>query len=70
MALTFDPTDPDHLSPDQRLDELTAILAEGVRRLLSLRAAPAESPAPEIPPESTPNGLDVCGETRLHVPRG
>ena len=70
MALPFDPTDPQHLSPDQRLDELTAILAEGVRRLLSVRAVSGESPASGIRPESTANGLDVCGETRLHVPRG
>jgi hypothetical protein len=40
MAVTSDPTDPRHLTPDQRLDELAAILATGVRRALALGIQP------------------------------
>ena len=29
MAAVYDPTDPIHLSPEQRLDELAALLATG-----------------------------------------
>ena len=32
MAVPFDPSDPSHLSPEQRLEALAAILATGVRR--------------------------------------
>ena len=52
MAVPSDPTDPSHLTPDQRLDEIAA-LATGVRRLLSLRlSAPQKSPPNclELPP--------------------
>ena len=49
MAAPFDPTDPQHLAPEQRLDELTSVLATGVRRLLSIRADPATSTA-QLPP--------------------
>ena len=45
----FDPTDPRHLTPEQRLDELTALLATGVRR----RARPAPAAALRICSEST-----------------
>jgi hypothetical protein len=31
MALTFDPTDPARMTPEQRVDELAAILATGVQ---------------------------------------
>jgi hypothetical protein len=61
MADAFDPTDPRHLTPEQRLDELTAILATGVRRALSLRAA-------GTPPESEQIRLDVSPQTSVHVP--
>ena len=54
----FDPTDPANLSPEQRLDELTALLALGVRRVLALRPPPLH--------ESPQNPLDVLGETRPH----
>jgi hypothetical protein len=33
-----DPTDPRHLTPDHLLDEVSALLATGVRRLLASRA--------------------------------
>ena len=62
MAAPLDPTDPHALTPDQRLDELADLLARGVRRALSLRAA--------TPPDSDPNGLDVSPEKSVHVPRG
>jgi hypothetical protein len=61
MAVCHDPTDPSHLTPDQRLDEVARILATGVRRLLSLRARPVQ--------ESPANGLEVPGDLRLHVSR-
>ena len=60
------------LTPEQRLDELTALLATGVCRVLALRAAPplaAECPTPAITHESDRNCLDVPAETSLHVPR-
>jgi len=70
MAVPFDPTDPRNLSPEQRLDELAAILAIGVRRVLSLRGSPATSPPlppPEqIPPESCQIRLEVSPGSRLH----
>ena len=55
MAAPFDPTHPDLLTPEQRLDELAAILAAGARRLLSHCA----STPPQTDPDSTPNQLDV-----------
>ena len=32
-SIPFDPTDPQHMPPEQRIDELTAILAAGVLRM-------------------------------------
>ena len=70
MAVTFDPTDPRNLTPEQRIDELAAILATGVRRVLALRVSPATSPPsppPEqIPPESCRIPLEVSPQSRLH----
>ena len=60
MADAFDPTDPRQLSPQQRFDELAAILAIGARRALALRRVE--------PPESEPNGLDVSAEKSVHAP--
>jgi hypothetical protein len=57
----FDPTDPANLTPQQRLEELTALLARGVRRALALRL-------PNLS-DSAQNSLDVSGERRLHVSR-
>ncbi len=37
----FDPADPRNLAAEQRLDELAAIPAMSVRRLLALRQTPA-----------------------------
>ena len=54
MATPFDPTHPDLLTPEQRLDELAALLATGARRLARLRET-----VRQIPPQSEPNPLDV-----------
>ena len=70
-ASSFDPTDPRHLSPEQRLDELTALLAVGVRRLLAHRASlalPAPPPLPQDHLESAPNRLDEQPEKSVHAP--
>ena len=66
----FDPTDPCHQTPQQRLDEVAAILAAGVLRLRCRSALLAENSAVPAHPESSQNGLDECGETRLHGHRG
>jgi hypothetical protein len=68
MASLFDPTDPRHLTEDQRLDEVSALLATGMRRLLALRAK--EIPhSPQIPQNSSQNGLDEWAEPSVHVSR-
>jgi hypothetical protein len=59
--MAYDPTDPSHLTPDQRLDEVARILATGVRRLLAHRPSP--------PQESSPNCLEVSADMPLHVSR-
>jgi hypothetical protein len=65
MAAVYDPTDPKHLTPEQRLDELAAILATGVRLALALREANPDSQ--QIPPESVQNRLDVLPEKSVHA---
>jgi hypothetical protein len=65
MAVPYDPTDPNRLTSDQRLDELTAILAAGMRRLLGQRASHPVS----LLPESDRNGLDVSADLSVHVSR-
>ena len=69
MAASFDPTDPRQLTPQQRLDALTALLATGAARVLALRITPAAAPA-NAPEDSGQIELDVSPQTRLHVPRG
>ena len=66
MAVPFDPTDPSFLTPDQRLDELAALLAAGVRRAHEL----SPPSLPQIPPESARNGLDPPAEQSVYAPRG
>ncbi len=61
MADAFDPTDPRHLTPEQRLDEAAAIFATGARRALSLRRSLAC-------PDSDSDRLDVFAETSVHAP--
>ena len=73
MAIANDPTDPANMTPDERLTEVAAILAEGVRRLRR-RAAVSMPDGPLIRPvesaDSGGNGLEVPSETRLHGHRG
>ena len=59
---------PQHLSPAQRLDELSAIFAEGISRLFALRIDVIQTP--EEGSNSDQNSLDVCPEKSVHVPRG
>ena len=63
-------TDARDLTPEQRLEELSAILATGFRRLLALRARP-DLPAESFPVtpgiESPANCLDLSAHARLHV---
>ena len=70
MAVPFDPTDPRNLTQQQRQDELAAVLATGVRRVLALRVSPATSPpSPPLeqsPPESCQIPLEVSPQSRLH----
>ena len=66
--MAYDPTDPIHLTPDHRLDEVSALLATGMRRLLALRAK--ESPhSTQILQNSSQNGLDEWAKQSVHVSR-
>lgn len=53
-----DPTDPRRLTPQQRLDELTALLATGVGRALALRPRLQDSPQ---------NPLDESPQKSVHA---
>ncbi len=70
MAFVNDPTDPANMTPDERVAEVAAILAEGVLRLRRRAAVPGNVPANNIPLESRQIGLDAGAETRLHGHRG
>jgi hypothetical protein len=63
MASPHDPTDPVHLTPDQRLDQLAALLALSVRRVLDLRAI---TPLPDLA-DSLGHCLDVVAELSVHA---
>jgi hypothetical protein len=69
MTAVYDPTDPVHLTPEQPLEELAAILAAGVRRALALRAGTPVCGPQQIPLESEQNGLDVLLEKSVHATR-
>lgn len=58
----------DILTPEQRLCQIAAILARGVRRQRQLKRR-YESGESETSPELASNGLEVLGETRLSVSR-
>jgi hypothetical protein len=66
-----DPTDLDQLTPEQRLDELCALFAAGIRLLAEAAhisiATPHTSPA-QIPLESSQIGLDQSPELSVHGP--
>jgi hypothetical protein len=70
MAFCHDPADPIHLTPEQRLEEIAALLATGVLRLQRRAALTAPCNHPEFPSDSSPNGLDESPERRLHGHRG
>ena len=62
MAVPFDPTHPQHLTPEQRLQELVSLLAAGVARALAAR--------PTLTPLEPPRiQLDVSPQTSVHVPQ-
>ncbi len=62
MIVRNDPTDPVHMTPEERLTELAAILAAGVLRL-HRRAAIPVSPNPQIPSDSGQNCLDLSSRS-------
>ena len=65
-----DPTDPALLTPDQRLTEVTAILARGALRLCASPAiAGADSDAQNYR-DSSKCRLAISAKKRLHVQRG
>ncbi len=68
MASHFDPAGPHVLTPDQRLDEVAAILALGIQRLFALRVEVIESHSGAS--NSSRNCLDVSAEQSVTVPRG
>ena len=62
------PDDPRHLSPSQRLEQLTSLLATGARRWAAIRADIAVLAAKLPPEESAQNPLDVSPQLSVHVP--
>ena len=70
MAFCDDPTDPAHMTPEQRVEEIASILAAGVCRLRQRAAVLTSCPTLEIPADSARNCLDDSPETRLHGHRG
>jgi len=73
MSLRHDPTDPAHMTPEDRLAEVAVILAEGVLRLRRRSGISPTSPPPEIslnPLDSGQIGLDLPAKSRLHGQHG
>ena len=73
MSLRHDPTDPGSMTPDDRLAEIAAILAEGVLRLRRRGGIPATSTPPESagnPLESSEICLELPAKSRLHGQHG
>ena len=73
MAFANDPTDPANMTPDERVAEVAAILAEGVLRLrrgAAVPVVPGDVPPVRNPLESGQNGLDDCAGTSPHGHRG
>jgi hypothetical protein len=64
--------DPLVLTPDDRLREVAAVLACGLLRLHARPSAPdpAGHPASKNLPDSSPNCLELPGETVLSVHTG
>jgi hypothetical protein len=61
--------DPDQLTPQQRCDEVAAILADGLLRARRRRHLDPLSLVPERA-DSAATGLEVPGELPLHGPDG
>ncbi|MCC7409670.1 MAG: hypothetical protein IT442_16515 [Phycisphaeraceae bacterium] len=70
MASCIDPTDPAHMTAEERVEELAAILAAGVLRLHRRAVVITSASPPGIVSDSSQFGLDPCAETRLHGQRG
>jgi len=73
MSPCTDPTDPANMTPEERIAEVAAILAEGIRRLRQRGVAAAVSGDGSMagnPQESGQNGLDGCTRTSPHGHRG
>ena len=58
---------PDAMTPQQRFQEIAAILARGVLRHRRMHAS---APTSRIPVESGGECLEVSGDSRLSVPTG
>ena len=69
MRRKNDPFHPANMTPQQRRNEVTTILARGVLRLRK-RVEIAPSSAEEKSPDSGRNPLEDGTETRLSVPAG
>jgi len=63
---------PSQLTPEERTRRLAALLATGLIRLGTTLIPPTSppAPAPENPPEYTPNQLAVSGEKSVTVHAG
>jgi hypothetical protein len=73
MAFANDPTDPANMTPEERVAEVAAILAEGVlrpRRRAAVPAVPDDVPPVQNPLECGQNGLDDGTGTSPHGHRG
>lgn len=73
MSLRHDPTDPACITPEERLAEVAAVLAEGMLRLRQRSGILPTSTPPEIsgnPLESGQIGLELSAKSRLHGQHG
>lgn len=77
MPVTRTPTKPAEITPQQRRDEIIAILAAGLVRLIQASQAPAGTPTDALASmpgeklsESAETGLELSRESRLSVPAG
>ena len=64
-----DPFDPDAMTPEERDQEVAAILATGYLRLRRL-GAPGTPPAAALPPGSPGNSLEPPGDQAPPCPAG
>jgi len=62
MSLRPDPTDPEDMSPDERLEEMASIFARGILRL-HRRILPDLAHAENLP-ESSPTCLELSAPSR------